>query len=345
MSHNAKHTTTLLICALALLTCISCLERKEEITVARDGTVTIQTEWSGKIEDFDDPISRPSEPEWTVLKNRIDSSFGSEPKLTYDARKVIPYGEPLPSSFASKGSPNADFALQFPSEIRFWKDGDRTYYEFKRTYQARLFSAFNISEMDILWNRKLEEQVLDKGLLNVSESDRNDYLKQFGLAFGYQQWRFMWEALAAQVHSGDLDTRTLTEIHVETRALLENIASIETAKAVFLDDTREPEDVLDSLGGHVQDQFREAIIKHTGNNSDQVLRQYDTSVKKVRTNYNVTERLSGQEFTLFLKMPGIIIETNGLLDIEEPDEIMWWFKGDELHDKDIPVYALSVVEH
>jgi hypothetical protein len=205
---------------MALLLCVSCLERSEEITIAEDGTVTIEASFDGAARDFAPPVALPSEPEWEIEEQETDTTEEGEAAIKLKASKIIPYGQDLPYSYADPDEQEMDINLQFPTEISIAREGNRTIYDFERTYVARDYASFNLSTSHY-WDQELEDRIIENGIFEVSEQDRDDYLEQYIEAFSYYHWRFVDMALGELVGAGKISPEMYREIDVHVWNYLE----------------------------------------------------------------------------------------------------------------------------
>jgi hypothetical protein len=345
MSDTIRIIAYVIISMLVSLLLSACLERTEEITVRPDGSTEIRAEFSGNAGSFGPPISLPAEPEWEIVQRQVDSSTQPEPKITLQAKKVIPYGEPFPETFAARDYGYRDLALRFPTSLRRWTEGNRTYYEFTRTYKARTFDAFNVSEMDPFWDRELEQLVIDSGLLALPEDQRDKYLSDFTFAYIYQHWRFMWESLMGLAREGLVDPERSTATYTSAADHLDSTLTEDVMLGIIREEDEETmQESLDSLDNAIRAQLRSIVAAALESGKTEAMKRYDELYDRARVDYRITEALSGHEFSVHLFMPGTIIETNGLVEIDEPSGVIWWFKGDELHDADLTLRAVSVVE-
>lgn len=330
-----------LLTAVALIG-TGCLERTEKITVANDGSAVIEVSFKGDAQVLEGPQAFPSAPEWTILESSIDSST-DQPQLTLRAAREVPYGSPLPESFANKESADYELDLQFPSTITVRHQGNLTYYEFRRTYKAMRFSAFELTEIPMLWDADLEERVVDSGLLNVSESDRDQYLDQFTTALGYRFWRMNRELLVRLVLNELLKPADLDTIAARAFTHFERTVTPEFLLAVMQEHDETIALTIDSLEQAMGDYFQSALVTAVGSADSIVVRQFNQERARVKKEYRFAEITGAQEFTVELQLPGTVLTTNGILEHDEPGKVAWFFKGDKLHDADIPLYALSVV--
>lgn len=326
-------------CALLLA---GCLDQEETITVSKNGHVAIEVKLSGKPDQFNDPILIPAGPDWQIRERKIDSS-GDSPELTIVAVANTPYGRPLPETFVAKSSPDYDLALHFPGELTMTTEGNRTVYTFHRTYAARRFAAFDLSESPDEWDQDLETRVVDSGLLNLSEQDRSKYLQQLTDGYTYQYWRFFREALGGLVRSNVIADSMLTRLANEAAQYLDKTIT----PSLFLDVMQREEPqiaaAIDSLGRVIDRQFSTLVSGGRPGNSS-VLAQFDKAYTRMQREYGVTEKLGGFTYHITLVMPGTVISTNGVTVPEEPGKVTWSFKGKKLHDADLPLVAVSIVE-
>jgi len=329
----------------ALLVASGCIERTDTIHVHEDGSTVITSVFTGEIGDFSDAIALPAEPEWKIVQNYVDSSISSigsnKPQRHLTATLKVPPGKPLPETFAAADDPDRDLHLQFPSEVRHWSEGTRTYYEFKRTYRARRFGCYNLAGSE-LWDQDLEDRVLDKGIFEVSQQDRDSYLEQYVTAYGYLQWRMLWQALGDLIKTGQLRDSTRTAIDSAAMTYLEeNITSTRLLAILSLDEEKQGPQV-DSMTAETEQALEEFVAAAVGRG--ELLAKFRASIDRVRADYRTTEALGGQSFAVNLRMPGTIVDANGLVDPGRANEVRWEFNGDDLHDRDLPLYALSVLE-
>jgi len=331
--------------AVAMITLLSgCLVRTEEITIAPDGTTTILAEIRGESDDFDQLLAMPSEPEWTVLQEPDLTAKSYDGKDRLRARVEVPYGRSLPHSYAAPGSEKERFDLQFPTEVRRWTEGKRTYYEFRRTYKARRYGCYNISATPF-WDHELEERVIEKGIFEVSQQDRRVYLEAYSQSLAYLQWRMFWQGLGALVHDGLLPGDTKAILEKEAMAYVEEAVTEERILGILSRDEAAIAQAVDSFINEVQDNL--AMLYHRSVDTTDVglLQAYTDAMWAVNHNYSVTEALTGQKLGIMLRMPGTIIDANGI--IEEDDGMLvvhWFLRGSDFNDTDVPLYALSVVE-
>lgn len=234
---------------------ISCLEREEEIIVTEDGTVTIVVSFDGNASDFAPPVALPSEPDWEIIEQKTDTTEEGDVRIKLEAQKTIPYKQDLPYSYISTDKPNYDINLQFPTEIDIVREGNRTIYEFKRTYVARDYSSFNLSTSRF-WDQELEDSVIENGIFNVSEQERNDYLEQFSAAFAYYHWRFIDMTVGELVLAGKISPATYSKINEHVWNYLQDKVTPVRMLGIL---GKDEDDINDALEG-LQEEVRQNIL-------------------------------------------------------------------------------------
>jgi hypothetical protein len=346
---NKHALTRILLAMVAFLTlvCVSCIERSEEITVDEDGNATIIATFDGNADDLR-RLALPSEPEWTILSNVVDSNDIDNVSMKLEAELVVPYGTPLPETFAKPDAANRETALEFPTELKRWTENGRTFYEFKRTYMARAYSSYDITDyLSALgaWDQELEKRVLEKGIFEVSEDDRTNYLEQFALAYGYFHWRFMWETTAELYRRGSISADTKETVEIWAAEYVEIAVTPVRILGILGKDDDLIGIALDRLGDELHDEFVEHFTATVGEDQADVQQEFIDLFRLNTKTFDATEALGAHQFAISLELPGTIVRANGMIDPNKPSTVEWYFKGGDLHDKNIPLHALSVVEN
>ncbi|UCG62343.1 MAG: hypothetical protein JSV52_03395 [Candidatus Zixiibacteriota bacterium] len=327
---------------MTALVCVSCLERRETITVDETGKTTIRAEFDGTEESFATPIALPSEPEWTVISKEVNPGQG-ETRIKLTAEKVVAYGEPLPATFAARDSvPSVD--LRFPTEVKLWSEGNRTFYEFKRTYLTLPFGGINMTE-DALWDQDLEDRILDQGIFNVSEEDRSRYIDEYSSSFGHLQWRFAWSALGQMVRRGDISASVKSAVNKRTFEYTEGAVTPVRILGILGKEEDSIGLALENLKTELRGSYIRIFADAVGPGKENLPTTFSGSLDSVILDYDITKMLEAQQISVTVNLPGTVIECNGLVDPDEPGSVGWLFMGADMRRANIPLYALSVVEH
>ena len=341
-----KNLIIILLAVIILIGLNSCIEHTEEIFISEDGTTTIVSNYKGKASEINE-LALPCEPVWTVTKIMGDGIITDSSQMELRAETTIPYGDKIPSTYAKPDDDLKDLQLQFPTNVKFWTEGNRTYYEFKRTYQARKFQCFDLptlfSHHDI-WDQDLENRVLEKGIFNVSENDRNEYLDQMIYAYAYLHWRLHWETISEMFADEIITLDQKSNLEKQTADYLENILTPVKILSILGKEEDSIGVELDRLTNSIHKWYYADFVKAVGEGKTKLHQKFTSIFEKTKLDYEITKKLDSHEFAVAVELPGIIIKTNGFIEFEKPNVVEWAFKGDGLHDKNIPLYVLSVVE-
>ena len=336
-----KKTGFLFLVIPILLLSVGCLNWEEEITIDKAGNAKIEVKFEGTTTNPIMLVALPMAPEWAITENSKHKNDKGEYEIQYKAEKNIPYGSPWPETFAAK-SDNYDNQMQFPTKFKIWKEGKRTYYEFERTYKGRSHREFNyLADTEI--DRELENKIIENGIFNVPETDRDNYLGQLKEAYQYSNYKMFYNALGEITLNNKISFKQRKLILQKGIDNLEDLITDERLIALLNMEDASLENEYNKLKNEIFESFNKAFVETVGNNN--TLNQlYKTTFDEVYQNIRITEELNPHDFILVINFPGEVIISNGLIDLEEPNAVGWMFKGDELHDCDMSFYALSVVE-
>lgn len=327
--------------AILLLIFTGCLERKETITVNRNGETTIVYEIDGNVESFENSNSYPTREKWKILKEERYTDKDNNAKIKLKASQTLKSNEVFPVSFTNNSSNN--FSLQFPTQLEIWKEGNKTFYRFERTYQARMFKRFNAPD-ELDENKELEERVLDKGIFNVSESDRNQYIENLTLSMMYHTYAIYLEAIGDMIIQDKFPLSKKVEAEKMISAYIEEAFADTVVLNILLLDESSIDLAYENLLNKIELKVSNIVSEVTDINQKKTDSPFMISLSKIKKMYTITEALTSDKFSVTLHLPGVIITTNGFTGPEEQGLIYWEFSGEGLHDAHIPLFALSVVE-
>ena len=331
-----------LVISLALLLFTGCLEVSEEIHIKKSGEANLTITLKGDLDEFFSVFAVPSEKDWLIDTLEIKDSDGEEPKMTLRAERVVKPGQEFPHTFADLSDPLASKQLQFPTELKVWSQGKRTFYELKRTYLSRRHYRFVGGDEDQI-NEDLEKRVLEQGIFNVPESDRDEYLRSLSRQFQLQMLSMFKEAMGEMIISGKLKADLLGPVGLHAEQILEEMLTPE----IVLSIASLPDDsvgiALDELKAEIETRFAAALEEWTAG-SDGIIGSLRAALAQINLEWEITEKLDNDVFLVEVYLPGILIKTNGKTNPDYPGAASWKFEGKDLHDRSIGLYALSVVE-
>ena len=332
-----------LVTSLALLLFTGCLEVSEEIHVNQSGEARLVITLEGDKDEFSSVVALPSEVDWQIDTLEVENPDKEEPEMKLRAERVVNPGEEFPSTFADPSDLLADKQLQFPTELKVWNEGNRTFYEFKRTYLSRRHYRFVGGDEDQI-NEDLEKRVLEQGIFNVPEQDRAQYLTSLSRQFRLQMISMYEEAMGEMIFSGRLKANLLDPVSLQAKQMIEEMLTSETVLSIV----SLPDDsvgiALDALKTEIENRFIAALQERTVD-SDKIAEELRAALAQINLEWEITEKLDNDLFLIVVYLPGTLIKTNGKTNPDYLGTAGWEFEGKDLHDRSIPLYALSVVEH
>lgn len=338
MTHQPLRSK-LIVTSLAMLVAAGCLERKETITVMRDGSTEIALAYKGSPEDFGTADSLPSSAagwnvSWESRKN------GDDEERVLRSRRAFAAGAELPGSYAADDDADGDLALAFPTTIHIEGRPDGTYYHFRRTYTPRAWSDVRY------WNdhfinddiKKLGEKPSE----NLTLEERVKIMRAFANIVSHEQAEHARAALA------EIDPELSPDRWLAVRrAVLDVYDSIDFDEFLrkYAHLPKEERDKAIDLEG---DEY-EARAK---NAMTQVLRDaagYDAATaelfleayNRADRRHKITDQTGGHTFKIRVLMPGEIVAHNAS-SVNE-DGAYWEFDGSAFRDRAYPVMITSRV--
>ena len=318
-----------------------CLERLETIQIDKQGNTIIIAEFDGKAEGFENSASYPTEQLWNIIEKNQYNSKDDDQKIKLKAEQKIKYGNQFYNSYVRDA--NSDKTLQFPTEVKMWKDGNKTYYKFTRIYKARTFARLNGPE-ELDQFKKLEEKVTKDGIFNVSEQERNEYVNKLSEFIKYHNFYIYLDAIGVMIQNNNL----AVSLKQTAANDIKNYFEEKITDQKILDILRLEDSLLDkeyeNLLQLIETEVTDILSKATTVDQSKQDSPFNKALRDVRFEYQVTKALTSDNFCIAIQMPGEIVSTNGFTEYDSPGQVYWEFKGKALHDRDVPLYALSVVE-
>ena len=334
----------LLLPAFGLLSLLlsGCLERKETITVDRNGGVRIRVELEGDPSDFDTGDVLPTrEAGWKVEEQMVENDDGSK-KLRRIAMRSYRAGSDLPDSFADSDHPQYEVALMSPTDLTVEKRSDGTYYNFKRVYEGREEARF------ANWQRILKaeyggfEDMADKSPGELSIEDRTRLIEAIRKMEGYKRCEYVDDAVAAAgedwpQHYGLLLRQAMLDCFVKSDVS-------EVVELLGRPESDERDAAINELGNEIVDtccdDLRAQLESWHVSNSQ--IEEFFAAYNEAEARRAVTEDLADEVWTVRVEMPGEIIAHNG----EQTDDgvVEWGFDAEALHDRDQVLMVTSRVQ-
>ncbi|MFQ5494926.1 MAG: hypothetical protein ACE5EX_06055, partial [Phycisphaerae bacterium] len=203
--------------AVLAVTCVGCLTRKETITVARDGAVTIAIQYKGLPEDLNTLDPLPSAASGWDVQQTVKMENEKETHVLSSSRRFAP-GEALPESYGAEDDPDADLYLTFPTSVQIDRTRDGQTFRFRRTYPPRRW-AYVEYWRDQCFNDDVKK-LSDKPVEKLTDEERNKVVQAFACFEAFKQIEFAGIALHeshpdAAVEAGLLARQALLNVYVE----------------------------------------------------------------------------------------------------------------------------------
>jgi len=336
-----SHATLFLLLLLVLGAALGgCLDRTETITVHPNGAVDIVHRIRGDGGDLDGGAARYPGPEaWTVERS-VEKEDGQE-KHVLVARASFASAKDIPTHFGPADGPFAAQALHFTTGVDIRREDGRTVYRFARVYAPRTWGPY----------RYFDQRAFPESVRELTEGGR-----RFETLSPEQQRR----VLAAHVENEKLKMQHWAQVAIDAVAPdhPRRIDAILSARAAIADYcaaqlspaalegvlARPPEEVA-ALAQRTQRDVRalaagaaRGTLGLDAAGEAEVAAAYDTA----RRDYEVTEDLGDENFTVRLRLPGRLVADNG--NAHEDGCVVWKFGGEDLRDRSHTLLAVSVVE-
>ena len=319
-----------------------CFDRKEEITVNENGDTFIHALFGGDAEEAPQASELPNKDSWKINRWETTTDKDGKTELEIDVEMNIPYGETLPDRYNLDDK--NDVGLRFPSAVKSYRKGNRTFYEFTRRYQPRKYNRYEVFYEHV--DKKLEDRIFEKGIFNVPLQDQVQYLNQLIPAFRLSQLRYIYDVLGLMVLHDDISQNLRKNMMNSARERIGSDFTPERFKEILARvDEKTIAGEMDRITKEVDRIFVSVYREHIEADQIGTLSTFTELIEKERRARAVTDNIYGQTFEITLKMPGQIVVTNGIFDGEALGTVSWQFSGSNLNDCEYVLHAVSVVDN
>jgi len=356
--------STLLVTGLATMTLASgvgCLERKETITVTRDGHVHIKLEYEGDAQEFEGGDAMPTQAVTDTFSSKRKVEDNGDEVVTVEAGRRFEPGAALPSNFAPPGDPDADLYVQFPTSVSTTRTRNGTYYQFSRTYTARPWAYVNYWQELVLDDEV--KSLTGKPVDELTPDERIDLIRDFATVEAMKQVAFAKEALRECAPDlpqrfGLMARQKLLHVFMPDEMLpMEtslNLDENEYLEAIVSDCDTRPADQRDACfeaeAEHVLalslDAFVRSLREDAGFGAGGIA-AFRASYDRAKRRYEITSLLGGHGWEVCAELPGSLVAHNGdSVELETKGggcEVCWNFEGKAVRDRDVELMATSFV--
>ncbi len=355
-----------IILALVL---VGCRKHVEAIAVFPDGSAMFVTHASDIVntEPGDTESAEPLPAQvngWRLTEQKKTNPEGQE-ILVQTAYKEIGPGKVSPNSYAPPNAQDKEIFLSFPTEIRIEQRDDGKYYHFRRIYRKR-----DWAKIDNLRQGFDEEikKLVEKQPEQLTTEERLTLTRLLARRRAIEVLSFFDEAIATTGFQVSqylyLTIRDKLRIIFEDEELIE-----EYAKCLFENGNGEKGKVLEEeSNSRINNTIRKGLLE--GGVSAAMTEEVLASYRKAVRTWKITDELSDDNWELTVVLPGKIIAHNSANSPQNPQfpepkedttpdlaplarkldaskaeysSILFEFKGEALHDRDVVLMATSVV--
>ncbi|MBE0565330.1 MAG: hypothetical protein IH621_05170 [Krumholzibacteria bacterium] len=316
-----------------------CLQYDERIRVAADGAVDLEVMITGPVASYGPAAGVPGAPGWLVEVLSVDNTGKDQPERHLRCRRAVAPGDALPSGYVDPAAAEGAAHLRFPTGLRTWTTGGRTFYEFRRTYEARRFRRFANAPLTPD-QKQLEERILEVGIFAVGAADREAYLGVLRQQLEEDMATRVTEAAGALAADGVLPVAAIDGLCAAGRGFTARTVPVERLLEMLeMDDDSMARALADYNIG-----LRDALAAAAEGLAAGAGPRLRAELAALDRAWDITLHLGNDSFKVQLDLPGRVIRTNGLSRPDQPGQVTWEFNGKDLQDRDLPLQAVSVVE-
>jgi hypothetical protein len=339
---------------LALIaTLAACLEVDESVAVRPDGSVHVQVTAKGDRADFEDGFPLPTGVPWQsvgLVEHSGPPSQDQELSLEAAFRSV----SELPEFWAPPSEPYRSAGLERRSELEVTHKGSRTVYVFTRTLAARRFADWSPAA-------KIDAG-LDDDLRAALEQETELTDEQWGRAAALVRGaygdasRSLARSAVADVYTrgeAQLDVGAFERILDRVQSAVDQAISEPRLRALYAfaqhqsgesKEQREPTPPELDLDRAAREAVRAALPAALADAgvSDGVRNAVLGSLEWNFAALDQTTDLGDEELKLRLELPGRIVDGN--FDALVDGRAVWKIDGSAVHDRDVVLRAVSVLE-
>jgi hypothetical protein len=334
-----SHAACLAVGLAAPLLC-GCLERKERITVEPDGQVLIEASFESKsFAEIHEGDAIPAlETGWAVVDS-VHQDKDGEDVFRLEATAVFPPEIDLPGTYARAGDPEADAALQFPTELVIEDRPDGTYYHFHRRYAGRSWAT-----LDTLRRHVVEEAVDEQGrkFEQLTPDEQARTIQAFVDFEAVKMLIFARKAFLEVSPEIAQDRWLAVDASVRDLAARFDPRKVVGLLAIENDEIREQAIADESQRWQraADERLDAALREHCGYGGAR-LTAFRGRLRWHKRYHEISEDLGDETFEISLIMPGGIVGSNA--DATAINTATWSFRGEDLRDRDIEIMVSSRV--
>ncbi len=327
-----------LVCAAALV--CGCLKREVTYTIGADGSASVQFVARGDAKDIAQGDLMPPKESWTVKESETTDKKGNKEHV-YEATRSFAHVSQIAPNLATAQTRFANVYLQTPVTLRVKRENGLSVYEFAVTYKARRWREYH-DLLNQIMGADLAELMKRYGAEKLTPAEKQAVLAAFvrwGLRLEYDR---VAAAVVNASAGGGLPGEKAMAILGKVDGALDALSSDEAIQKIA--------DLPDEAKGKAMEDLRRQACEEI----DRILLeelpepQYAKTIEKIRDKiaearleWDVTNDLGDEHFTVNVEMPGTIVKTNA--DKVEGNRATWTFNSERFRDADYEMKATSRV--
>ena len=334
---------TLLLPTVCSIVLGGCVERKERLDIAPNGSVHYALTYTSDSDD--DLYTGDAVPRavggWMASQDIQRDENGKETYIL-KAEALFAPGAKLPGSFAVRTDPDNDLYLQFPTTVKIEQRVDGTYYHLARTYASRPWAQIqaleerhvqgplkDLAEIEPEMWTPFQRETVVRALATFETEKMLVFARVAFLHTTPEEPQDGWLAVQRNLREAlsNLDYRTMIK-------LLEPRTATEDEKA--RDELLQAE--LKGFETSLTDQLKQSLFTHAdydGAQFNAFMVEYDRQKKS----FEISEDLGDDRFEITVKMPGLIVASNA--DEAVGDTAKWTFDGGVVRDRPLELLVSS----
>jgi hypothetical protein len=316
-----------------------CLERKEKVTVQRNGAVEIAITYTGDPADFlgGDPLPEPASG-WESRDEKVVKQDGKEEQTRTAVRRFAPQ-QPLPETYAEPGTPEVETALQLPTEVKIERRPDGTYYHFARRYVDRQNARFAYhKEAAAQRYGKLEDIIGSRDFNQLSPEEQHKVFASLRYVELQRRLDDVYDAAADLPWSQDLPLTLEADLRQYFEQVDPPLVEALSEPASEQRDRRIQQLADDFVRGareHLEAKLGD--LKIAAGERERFFTALDTAEQRRA----FTEDLADERWVIELSLPGELVAHNA--DRLENGRLIWEFSSEAFFDRDHRLLATSRV--
>ncbi|MBI5368550.1 MAG: hypothetical protein HZA54_16060 [Planctomycetes bacterium] len=318
-----------------------CLERKESIVVAPDGSAVVQVRVKGDANDVESGDALPTAASGWQVEETSEADAEGRVTLTRTATRAVAAGGALPSSYAPADA--AATALAFPTRLTVESGPAGTYYHFQRTYRGRTWRAVEQGKERLLETPAMK-QLSGKDPSELTDEDRAAVVGVLIECGRHEASVYLHQAWA---DAGDAVPQAA---FLAAHEAVLGVLAAPTLQAEALDlVTRSDWDGIVRLAQRLQAEQHAALERAlrvagvAAGAADGMVASYEFH----RTAREISGDLMDENWEVSVTLPGRVTAHDSLAPAAEAqpaeNQVVWRFDGKSLADRDVVLTATSFV--